>query len=85
MTYEIDYDAAERAGFSSKIMIADRVTFYTKLFASGPTRYFSADQKGNVDKEITKTELDVCYVISSTSLSPSDARVPLPRDGFKSF
>lgn len=59
MTYEIDYDAAERAGFSSKIMIADRVTFYTKLFASGPTRYFSADQKGNVDKEITKTELDV--------------------------
>ena len=59
MTYEIDYDAAERAGFSSKIMIADRVTFYTKLFESGPTRYFSADQKGNVDKEITKTELDV--------------------------
>ncbi len=59
MTYEIDYAAGERAGCSSKLVIAERVTIYVKLFSSEPTRFFSGDQKGVIQKEITKAELDV--------------------------
>lgn len=59
MTYEIDYASAELAGFSSKLIIADRITVYVKLFSSAPTRYFSGDPNGVIHKEITKTELDV--------------------------
>ena len=71
MTHEIDYASAEQAGFSSKVKIADRVTVYTKLFESGQTRYFSADQKGNIDKEISKAELEVWLNI----LADNDAEV----------
>jgi len=71
LTHEIDYASGERAGFSSRIIIADRVTFYTKLVESGPTRYFSADHEGNIDKEITKTELDVWLNI----LADNDAEI----------
>ena len=59
MTYEIDYAAGEQAGFSSKTIIADRITIYVKLFVSAPTRYFSGDKAGVIHKEITKEELDV--------------------------
>jgi hypothetical protein len=59
MTYEIDYAAGEKAGFSSKLIIADRITIYVKLFSTQPTRFFSGDQNGVIHKEITKAELDV--------------------------
>ena len=55
MGYEIDYDAGEKAGCSSKITIADRI-FYVKLFSSQPSRFFSGDQKGVIQKEISKAE-----------------------------
>ena len=58
MGYEIDYVAGERAGCSSKIVIADRI-FYVKLFIAGHPRFFSGDQKGVVQKEISKSEFDL--------------------------
>jgi len=58
MGYEIDYDAAEREGCSSKILIADRI-FYVKLFSSGVPRFFSGDQKGVIQKEISKSEFEL--------------------------
>jgi hypothetical protein len=56
--YEIDYVAGERAGCSSKLMIADRI-FYAKHFSFLPSRFFSGDQKGIIQKEISKTEFDL--------------------------
>jgi len=58
MGYEIDYDAGEKAGCSSKITIADRI-FYVKLFSSQPSRFFSGDQKGVIQKEISKAEFEL--------------------------
>ncbi len=58
MGYEIDYAAGERAGCSSKLVIADRI-FYVKLFSSEPSRFFSGDQKGVIQKEISKAEFDL--------------------------
>lgn len=58
MTYEIDYAAGEMAGCTSKITIADRI-FYTKLYNNQPSRFFSGDQKGNIQKEISKAEFDL--------------------------
>jgi hypothetical protein len=58
MGHEIDYDAAERAGCSSRIVIADRI-FYVRLFFSGPSRFFSGDQKGVIQKEISKAEFEL--------------------------
>ena len=58
MAYEIDYVEGERIGCSSKIIIADRI-FYTKLFASGPARFFSGDQQGVIQKEISKAEFEL--------------------------
>lgn len=55
MGYIIDYIEGERIGCSSKITIADRI-FYTKLFASEPSRFFSGDQQGVIQKEISKNE-----------------------------
>jgi len=56
--YEIDYIAAERVGCSSKIEIADRI-FYVKQFFSEASRFFSGDQKGVIQKEISKAEFDL--------------------------
>lgn len=58
MGYEIDYISGERVNCSSKIVIADRI-FYVKLFSSEPSRFFSGDQQGVVQKEISKAEFDL--------------------------
>lgn len=58
MGYEIDYAGGERVGCSSKIVIADRI-FYVKLFLSGPSRFFSGDQQGVIQKEISKAEFEL--------------------------
>jgi hypothetical protein len=56
--YEIDYAAGELVGCSSKIVIADRI-FYVKLVVSQPSRFFSGDQQGVIQKEISKSEFDL--------------------------
>jgi hypothetical protein len=58
MGYEIDYDEGERVGCSSKITIADRI-FYIKHFTSEPSRFFSGDQQGVIQKEISKAEFEL--------------------------
>ena len=58
MGYEIDYVEGERVGCSSKITIADRI-FYTKHFTSEPSRFFSGDQQGVIQKEISKAEFEL--------------------------
>jgi hypothetical protein len=56
--YEVDYVAGERAGCSSELIIADRI-FYVKHFSSSSSRFFSGDQKGVIQKEISKAEFDL--------------------------
>ena len=58
MDWEIDYRAGEQVNCSSKIIIADRI-FYVKLFSSEPSKYFSGDQQGVIQKEISKTEFEL--------------------------
>ena len=58
MGYDINYLEGELVGCSSKITLADRI-FYTKLFTSGPSRFFSGDQQGVIQKEISKTEFEL--------------------------
>ena len=58
MGYEIDYSAGERVSCSSKIVIADRI-FYVKLFSAGASRFFSGDQQGVIQKEISKAEFEL--------------------------
>jgi hypothetical protein len=58
MGFEIDYNAAEKSGCSSKLVIADRI-FYVKVFSSEPSRFFSGDQKGVIQKEISKAEFEL--------------------------
>jgi len=58
MGYEVDYEAGEKAGCSSKITIADRI-FYVKLFSVQPSRFYSGDQKGIIQKEISKAEFEL--------------------------
>ena len=58
MGYEIDYATGERVGCSSKIIIADRI-FYVKLFSAEPSRFFSGDQKGVIQKEISQAEFEL--------------------------
>ena len=58
MGYKIDYLSAERVGCSSKIVIADRI-FYVKHFANSVSRFFSGDQQGIVQKEISNAEFDL--------------------------
>ena len=58
MVHEISFSAGELAGCSSKLVIADRI-FYVKLFSSEPSRFFSGDQKGAIQKEISKAEFDL--------------------------
>jgi len=56
--YEIDFASGERVGCSSKIVIADRI-FYVKLFSSEPSRFFSGDHQGVIQKEISKAEFEL--------------------------
>jgi hypothetical protein len=56
--YEIDYTEGERVGCSSQIVIADRI-FYVKLFESSASRFFSGDQQGVIQKEISKAEFEL--------------------------
>jgi hypothetical protein len=58
MVYKIDYVLGEKADCSAQINIADRI-FYTKHFANSATRYFSSDQQGHVEKEISRTEFEL--------------------------
>ena len=58
MGYEIDYAGGEQVGCSSKIVIADRI-FYVKLFSVEPSRFFSGDQQGVIQKEISKAEFEL--------------------------
>ncbi len=58
MGYEIDYAGGERLGCSSKIVIADRI-FYVKLFSSSASKFFSGDQQGVIQKEISKVEFEL--------------------------
>ncbi|MGE5556196.1 MAG: hypothetical protein ACM3UY_08060 [Methanocella sp.] len=66
MTHQISYELGEKAGCSAQINIADRI-FYAKHFTAAPSRYFSADQKGNVEKEISKEEFEMWMGILSDS------------------
>ena len=58
MGYEIDYAEGELVGCSSRIVIADRI-FYVKLFSSGISKFFSGDQQGVIQKEISKAEFEL--------------------------
>ena len=58
MQYEIDFTAGEKADCSLRIIIADRM-FYVKLFNTSSPRYFSGDQKGVIQKEISKAEFEL--------------------------
>ena len=66
MPYEVDYAAGERADCSSRITIADRI-FYVKLFAAQPSRFFSGDQQGVIQKEISKAEFELWVNILADS------------------
>jgi hypothetical protein len=56
MGFEIDYLGGERMGCTSKLVIADRI-FYVKLFSSDILpRFYSGDQNGIVQKEISEAE-----------------------------
>jgi hypothetical protein len=58
MGYEINYVEGELVGCSSKIIIADRI-FYVKLLSSGASKFFSGDQQGVIQKEISKSEFEL--------------------------
>jgi hypothetical protein len=68
MVYTVDYAEAEAQGCSSKINIDDRI-FYVKLLSSpaNGARYFSGDQKGVVEKEISKAEFELWINILADS------------------
>ncbi len=58
MSYEIDFLAGEKAGCSSRLIIAERM-FYVKHFTSSTSRFFSGDQQGTIQKEISKSEFEL--------------------------
>ena len=66
MGYKINYTIGERVGCSSQIEIADRI-FYVKLFTSTSPRYFSGDQQGVIQKEISKAEFELWISILADS------------------
>ena len=66
MSYQVDYDAGEKQGCSSKLTVADRI-YYVKLFSSQPSRFFVGDQKGVVQKEISKVEFELWLSILADS------------------
>jgi hypothetical protein len=58
MGYKIDYALGEHAGCSAQIIIADRI-FYVKLYAAKPSQFFSGDQQGIIQKEISQAEFEL--------------------------
>lgn len=60
MVYTVDYEAAEKHNCSSKLTIDDRI-FYVKLpsTSASVTKYFSGEQDGNLQKEISKAEFEL--------------------------
>jgi hypothetical protein len=66
--YEVDYALGEKAGCSSQIVIADRI-FYVKLFSASQPRFFSGDQQGVIQKEISQAEFDLWLGILADSES----------------
>jgi hypothetical protein len=56
--YEIDYASGEQMGCSSKLIIADRI-FYVKHFGNGRSSFFSGDQQGVIQKEISQSEFEL--------------------------
>ena len=77
MVYEIDYAAGEQAGCSSKLVIADRI-FYVKLFETGQPRFFSGDQQGVIQKEISKSEFDLWFnILADNENEASEAQKKL--------
>jgi hypothetical protein len=60
MPYEVDYASAESEGCSSKIVLDDRI-FYVRLLSSpvGTAKYFSGEQDGSLQKEISKAEFEL--------------------------
>ena len=66
MGYEVDYAIGEHAGCSVELLIADRI-FYVKHFVAGSSRFFSGDQKGVIQKEISKSEFELWINILSDS------------------
>jgi hypothetical protein len=74
MVYEIDYDSAESESCSSKIVLDDRI-FYVRLLTtpSGGAKFFSADQNGHLQKEISKAEFELWVNI----LADNDADVKI--------
>ncbi len=77
MGYEINYAEGEKTGCSSKITVADRI-FYVKLFSDKPAKYFSGDQKGMIQKEISKTEFDLWLnILSDNEVQAQEAQKKL--------
>jgi len=72
MSYDIDYQKGEQVGCSSRIIIADRL-FYIKLFNIGPSRFFSGDQQGVIQKEISKAEFELWINILADNKSDINA------------
>jgi hypothetical protein len=70
MGYHIDYCTGESVECSSQIVIADRI-FYVKLFSAAPSRFFSGDQQGVIQKEISKDEFELWL----SALADSEADV----------
>ncbi|MGD6808225.1 MAG: hypothetical protein ACQCN3_00845 [Candidatus Bathyarchaeia archaeon] len=78
MAYEIDYDSAESESCSSKIVLDDRI-FYVRLLSSpdGSAKYFSADQDGHLQKEISKAEFELWVNILADN--DSDVKIILEK------
>ena len=77
MSFEVDYNDAEKSGCSSKLVIADRI-FYVKLFSAEPSRFFSGDQKGVIQKEISKTEFELWLnILANSDFEVSDIQKKL--------
>jgi hypothetical protein len=77
MGYEIDYAAGEKAGCSSQMIIADRI-FYVKHFTIGTSRFFSGDQKGIIQKEISKAEFDLWVnILADNETEPNEIQKKL--------
>ncbi len=66
MGYEISYTLGEKAGCSSQIVIADRI-FYVKHFNVEASRFFSGDQQGIIQKEISQAEFELWLGILADS------------------
>jgi hypothetical protein len=84
MTYELDYVSAEREGCSSKVVLDDRI-FYVRLLSlpAGSAKYFSADQDGHLQKEISKSEFELWMNILADNDSDVKAILEKVRQGKK--